>query len=406
MNTQVHLHADYKKMNRISAGNWDYALEKGVHGGWFEPVGLGKIKRNSDGLTAWNMSSYSYLGLDEDERILLAAQEALSKSRVLNSSLSRVRMTLPLLELAESELGNLFQADVGTLNSCAAAVWATLPVLASGLLTNGVPPVMAFDKKAHFCMLSLKAACADETEVVTIEHNDMEALERLCQKHKRVAYVCDSVYSTGGTVAPMEQLIELQNKYGLFLYFDEAHSTSVVGVNGRGYALKALGEINSQTMIVTSLNKGFGASGGAVLFGPQGNLESRYAVQRASGPMMWSQRINTPGLGAIRKSIEIHMSDELPELQANLANNMAYFDAQIASNGSGNVVPIRYIVVGDERSAIDVSADLLKLGFYAEPDFFPIVRRGEAGLRIRIRSTMTAESIAEFAYALSSVVKD
>lgn len=405
MNKQVNVHADYKKMNRISSSNWDYALEKGVHGGWFEPIGLGKIKRSSDGLTAFNMSSYSYLGLDEDERIILAAQEALSQSGVLNSSLSRVRMTLPLLEKAESELGDLFQAEVGTLNSCASAVWATLPVLASGLLTDNIPPVIAFDKKAHFCMLSLKAACADETEVVTIDHNDMDGLKRLCQKHRRVAYVCDSVYSTGGTVAPMGELINLQDKYGLFLYFDEAHSTSVVGLNGRGYALRAMREINSQTMIVTSLNKGFGASGGAVLFGPHGDVRSRRAVQRASGPMMWSQRINTPGLGAICKSIEIHRSDELPVLQTALARNMAYFDSKIQSHGSGNEVPIRYIAVGDERRAIDVSSDLLNKGFYTEPDFFPIVRTGEAGLRVRIRSSMTEDCIDGFTKALSSVLE-
>jgi 7-keto-8-aminopelargonate synthetase-like enzyme len=81
-------------------------------------------------------------------------------------------------------------------------------------------------------MLALKAACADETQVMTVPHNDMEALEEICREHEAVAYICDSVYSTGGTVAPIRELMRLQAEYGLFLYFDEAHSTSVVGQTG------------------------------------------------------------------------------------------------------------------------------------------------------------------------------
>ncbi|MCL7382554.1 aminotransferase class I/II-fold pyridoxal phosphate-dependent enzyme [Streptomyces sp. 35G-GA-8] len=225
-------------MQALSNHNWDYALEEGVHGCVLEPSS-GGLLRTPDDRSIVNMSSYSYLGLDEHPKIIAAAAAAVQRTGVLNSSLSRVRMAMPLLEEAEAELSDLFDADTGTINSCAAAAWATLPVLASGLLTGENPPVVVFDKRAHFCMLALKAACADETQVMTVPHNDMEALEEICREHEAVAYICDSVYSTGGTVAPIRELMRLQAEYGLFLYFDEAHST-VVGANGRGHALPAL----------------------------------------------------------------------------------------------------------------------------------------------------------------------
>lgn len=74
-----------------------------------------------------NMSSYSYLGLDEHPRIIEAAAECLNESRILNSSLSRVRVRLGVLNEVEERLSSLFDADVGTVTSCAAGVWSMLP---------------------------------------------------------------------------------------------------------------------------------------------------------------------------------------------------------------------------------------------------------------------------------------
>ncbi|WP_236241796.1 aminotransferase class I/II-fold pyridoxal phosphate-dependent enzyme [Streptomyces sp. CC228A] len=133
-----------------------------------------------------------------------------------------------------------------------------------GLLTGGEPPLMVFDKNAHFCLNAMKPTVADEAPLTTIRHNDIEALGDLCRKHPLVAYVADGVYSTGGR-APIGEPLRLQEKYGLFLFFDEAHGISTVGERGRGAVLEAMGRINDRTPIITSLNKGFGASGGAVI---------------------------------------------------------------------------------------------------------------------------------------------
>ena len=93
---------------------------------------------------------------------------------------------------------------------------------------------------------------AEETQVETIRHNDLDALEQTCCKHPVVAYVCDGVYSMGG-FALIEGLLQLQEKYGLFLYIDCAHGISLFGDNGEGFARSQLPrELGERTIVAAS----------------------------------------------------------------------------------------------------------------------------------------------------------
>lgn len=382
---------------------WDEAISAGVHGLVLSGTGAG-ARIDVNGKKLINMSSYSYLGLDEDPSIIKEANRQLESTGVLNSSLSRVRIRLKTLEEAEDRLSSIFGADVGTVTSCAAGVWAMLPLIASGLLTNGVRPVVVFDRFAHFCLQSIRGLCSLETEVKTIEHNNMEKLEDICKTNSLVVYVGDSIYSTGGTTAPMEKLMELQDRYGLYLFLDEAHSTSVIGKKGRGLALEAMGEINSRTILVTSLNKGFGASGGAIVFGPSSDRSRRERALRNGGPFMWSQRVNTAGLGAIIGSCDLHDSPKLPLLQNRLNDLIRKFDTLYPLESSNPLSPVRFIPIGNEKKTIRLSEALMDLGYYVEPDFFPVVPWKEAGLRIRIRANMKDAEVEGFVKALKSTI--
>jgi 8-amino-7-oxononanoate synthase len=252
-----------------------------------------------------------------------------------------------------------------------------------------------FDRFSHYCLQSMRALCAVETEVRTIGHNDIEKLEQICRENPCVVYVADSVYSTGGTIAPMQELMSLQDRYGLYLFLDEAHGTSVIGKNGRGYALETMGQINDRTILVTSLNKGFGVSGGAIMFGPRDNQ------LRHGGPFIFSQHVNTPTLGAIIASCKIHESPELNQLQMQLKTTIKTFDRLLPLPHANPNTPIRFVPIGDEIETIHQSRLLMDSGYYVEPDFFPIVMWGQAGLRIRLRANMTSPEIEQFCAALS-----
>ncbi|MDH6132769.1 7-keto-8-aminopelargonate synthetase-like enzyme [Kitasatospora sp. MAA4] len=395
----MHSYMNIKKSARISHDFWEVTTRAGMFDIVAAGLGDGRHRSLADGHEFVNMSSYSYLGLDTHPKIVQAAADAVLAEGSLNTSTSRMRIRFGVLRDAEDALSELFDVEAITVASCAAAAWASLPLIASGLFTDEQPPLMVFDKNAHFCLNAMKPNVADEAPVTTIAHNDLEALEELCRTHPQVAYVADGVYSTGGA-APVAELLRLQEKYGLFLFFDEAHGISTVGERGRGVVLEEMakaGGINDRTLIITSLNKGFGASGGAIFLGRKGAQQRRDTALRNGGPLMWSQRINTAGLGAVLASAEIHRSPELKELQARLAENVDLFDRLVPTALSGDGLPIRFVDIGAEDATVRLAEGLLKHGYYASPIFFPVIARGKAGLRLMLRANMSSAEITEFA---------
>jgi 7-keto-8-aminopelargonate synthetase-like enzyme len=340
-----------------------------------------------------NFTSCSYLGLTYHPKVLEGAQEALRQEQILTLSMSRARIRSRLHDELEQSLSDLFRARCIATVTTAAATAGVLPLIASGhLMDDGEPRVMVFDKFSHFSMNLIKPICADETTVLTAPHNDLNFVEDACKKYKRVAYVGDGAYSMGGTTL-IEGLMELQDRYGLFLYLDDSHSLSVWGERGEGYVRSHLGpELNPLTIVSASMLKGFGGSGGIIMLGPVKHL---HTLLRHGGPLTWSQSLNLPAMGADLASAEIHRTPELRERQQRMLSNMALLDEHVPTPDKGNGLPIRLIVVGAEEKAIQLSGEMLNRGFYTSAVFFPIVERNKAGLRIMIRASNSEEEILE-----------
>ncbi|HLP62675.1 MAG TPA: aminotransferase class I/II-fold pyridoxal phosphate-dependent enzyme [Candidatus Deferrimicrobium sp.] len=348
-----------------------------------------------------NLCSCSYLGLSSHPAILQGAIDAINEEKTLHLSMSTLRMRLTLKERVEAELSRLFNVQALQALSASVAIAGTLPLIASGHLAGGKPHVMIFDRFCHFSMAYMKPACADEALTMTCPHDDLNFIEDICKKYPRVAYVTDGVYSMGG-LPSIKGLLELQDKYGLFLFFDDSHSISIKGSRGEGYILSQLGEINERTVLVGSLGKGFGANGAAVMLGHNVNAD---IIRRHGGPMTWSQDMNVPGLGAVMASIKIHQSPELGKFQEQLLENIELFDSMIDTPQKGNKCPIRLIVLGEDDDAILGAKELFEAGFYSSAVYFPIVPKGGAGLRIMLRSNIAREDIIRFCNCLKEIVQ-
>jgi 7-keto-8-aminopelargonate synthetase-like enzyme len=332
--------------------------------------------------TAGNLIDFarcSYLGLDNHPKIVNGAIQILQKSQALHWSCARTRLNFEHLRVLEEGLSELFSARVIVFSS----VWLTnlgaLPLIASGFLTDGVKPVMAFDRSCHVSLAYHKPVVADETTVVTIAHNDMAALEKLCQKHPCVAYIADGVYSMGG-YAPVAEIQRLQERYNLFAYIDDAHGISIHGKNGEGFVRSHYpAELGNRTIVTASLGKGFGASGGLIMLGTkqQEELFRRYAA-----PYAFSAAPNLAAVGGALGSVEIHRSPELAERQRRLQTHIAAFDDLIVSPQRCDPFPIRVVPIGEANRAIRYASVLMEEGFYTSAVFFPTVARGAAGLRV------------------------
>src|SRR5262249_14799280 len=155
--------------------------------------------------------------------------------QAVHFSVARTRLSTDALVRLERELAALFDVHgVVVFPSVAAANMGCLPLLAAGLFTDGRKPLVVFDRFAHVPLQYHIPVLREETDVMVIDHNDMDQLESLCQERSPVAYIADGAYSMGGQ-APIQELRRLQDRYGLFTFLDDAHGISIMGRHGEGF---------------------------------------------------------------------------------------------------------------------------------------------------------------------------
>lgn len=354
------------------------------------------------GKTVSDFTRCSYLGLDNHPAIVAGAIDNTRQSKTVHWSCARTRLNFASLGDLEHELAALFKARIITFTTVLAANMSTMPLLASGHLTKGQKPLVVFDRLAHATLAYHKPIVAAETQVETIAHNDLQALETLCKNNPLVAYVCDGVYSMGGS-APLTELKDLQDKYGLPLYIDDAHGISIKGNFGQGFARCAFPELNDRTIVAASLGKGFGASGGMVMFGSAEHelLYRRFAIAHA-----FSASLNTAAIGAALASCAIHRSPELSDLQVTLRARMALFDRLLPTKAASPELPIRTVMIGDEMAAVNIARLLMDQGYYVSAIFFPTVARGKAGLRVSLTAAHSEDEIQGLCDAITRIRYD
>ncbi|CAH0319447.1 aminotransferase class I/II-fold pyridoxal phosphate-dependent enzyme [Pseudomonas brassicacearum] len=386
-----HYFTHYRKVISLADQDWQ-GTETGKISGLNVEVKSPNVLVDQYGRTLHHFCTTSYLGLDYHPALLDGAMTALWETGTLRVANSRNRCKLAILDQYETQLSELFGASCLSALSCSAASAGILPLLASGAFTNQCAPVMVFDKYAHYSMNHSKAACADETQVVTCPHNDMDFIEDLCKRQRCVAYVADSAYSTGG-LADLDSLMYLKQRYGLFLYLDDSHALSAVGESGAGLVRSRVPAVDERTLIVASLAKSFGASGGLVMFGSE---RHKALVQRYGGPSNWSQSLNAAAIGAGMASIRLHRSREFSALQERLQANIRFFDSLVRTEQHGNPMAIRMVPCGEAALANRLAVELAELGYFTSAVFFPVVPQGKAAIRITLRADMEPNVIRSF----------
>ncbi|WP_103535582.1 aminotransferase class I/II-fold pyridoxal phosphate-dependent enzyme [Streptomyces sp. SM11] len=401
--TGPHRYRNNRKMVPAGEAAWGLSRKHGMLGLVVEAVdGQNRLRDIRTGHEFANLSSCSYLGLNSHPTVIEAGRAALDEERITGLSMGEFRIRLGIMERLEEELAAHFGTHVLPSVSCGVLSSAILPLLASGHLTDGEPLVVVFDRFAHFSLNFLKPVLADETLVVTCPHNDMQYLEDVCKRYPRVAYVAEGVYSTGGQ-ADLKGIKDLQDRYGMFVYLDDSHALSAVGGRGEGYARTVFDTLGSRTIIVASIAKAFGSTGGIAMVGDRDVFDLLYR----SGPLAWSQGLRTAAVGTTLGALEVHRSPELGLRQRQLARNIALFDERLRDHGlRGTGSHIKFVTVGDNDRAVALSTELYRRGYYCSAMFFPIVAQGQAGVRMMLRGDMAAELTERFATDLLDVLAE
>lgn len=327
-----------------------------------------------------NFGLCSYLGLGDDPRLIEAAVDAVT--RYGNSYSSSIAYTaLSLYPILRERLEAMLGAPVVVAGTTTLAHMAALPVL----VRSG--DTVVIDALAHASLIGVVPSLQSNGATVhQLPHNDLERLDEIASSAPgRTWYLFDGLYSMRGMTAPAEQLRAMLDSHtDLWLYCDDAHSLGWSGERGRGQFLDRCGW-HQRLVMAFGLAKSFGTMGGVVATPDRELIE---LVEVTGGPMVFGGPLPPPTLGASIASADIHLSGELPGLQAELMERIRFVNETSRELGiplaAHEDTPLFFVHIGRLMSTISAANSMLKQGYYLNPAAFPVVPRNQGGLRFTI----------------------
>lgn len=323
-------------------------------------------------------STYSYLGLNTHSRIDKAASEAISKYGTSAGGARLLTGTLDLHLQLEDELARF-------VGQPAAAIYASGYDANIAAITALLEPedLVLIDQYAHRSLHDAvrMAGC----DLKRFRHNNLDRLERLLQqarftnRNRRILVAVDSVYSMEGDQVPLQELVDLKDRYGAFLLVDEAHSIGAVGHSGRGICEEQGVEPERIDVVTGSLAKAIPSSGGFVA----GSKSLKLYLQYGSAPYFFSAAMTPANTAAALEALRVIQSEpehiqRLHVNSAKLRNGLAGLGLQ-TTNSTSPIVPV---ILGEEGKAFKWAAELFRQRIITSAVAHPAVPVGSARLRL------------------------
>lgn len=326
------------------------------------------------------IGSNNYLGLTNHPKVQQAAIDAIRKfgtsctgSRFLNGTLAmHILLEEKLASLLEKEKALVFSTGYQTnLGSISALI--------------GRNEVVICDKEDHAsiidgCRLSLG-------QLSRFRHNDMNDLQRVlktCPKNKGKLVIVDGVFSMGGEIAPLLEIIPLCREYGARLMVDDAHGIGITG-GGRGTAAH-FGVTESVDLIMGTFSKSLASIGGFIA----GNEATIHWIQHLARSLIFSASLPAPNVAAALAALEILETEpERVERVNTIAERMRQSYQDLGFNVGTTKTPIIPIIVGDSMKALMLWQALLDAGVYTNIALPPAVPAGKSLLRTSYMATHT-----------------
>lgn len=344
-----------------------------------------------------------YLGLEQDIRIKKAAVEAIMKFGT-QFPLSKTFISHSDYHVLEEKLEQMYGYPVVVTKNSTLGHLGVIPTVVRD------DDSIILDQQVHWSVQSSsQIARSRGVPIEMIRHNDMDMLESklrdLGSRSDKVWYFADGIYSMYGDVAPIDELKRLSEKYPqLHLYFDDVHGMSWVGKNGTGYVISQYGELPQNVIVFTTLSKTFGASGATMV---TANKDFYQKVKRFGGPLTFSAQLEPSSVAAAVASADIHLSDEIYDMQRELAEKVAYCNECLAQTDlpliEKNVCPVFYIGTGAPAVGYNFVKKLLDAGFYVNMGVFPAVAAKRTGVRFTISRHNHKEDITALVDAMTEL---
>ncbi len=329
--------------------------------------------------------SNNYLGLTNDERLIEAAQNAITRygtgctgSRYLNGTLDlHLELEDKLAAFMEKEACVLFstgyQTNEGSIQTIA-----------------GRNDEIYSDKENHACIV-VGTLCSN-AKTIRYGHNDMTQLRRHLERSNPDTgkiIISDGVFSMSGQLANVPELVKISKEFNARLFLDDAHAIGVIGEGGRGSA-SVFGLNQDVDLISGTFSKSFASLGG-FLVGERAVIEF---IRHNSPAHIFSASMPPANAATVLKALEV-LKEETWRLDRldYISNYMRNGLKNLGFNVWTSSTPIIPVVIGEMMDCFRFWKDLFEAGVYANAVVPPAVPRGQSLIRTSYSATHTDDQL-------------
>jgi glycine C-acetyltransferase len=348
-----------------------------------------------------NFCANNYLGLSSHPKVIEAAKAAIDTHGFGLSSVRFICGTQDIHKTLEEKIS----AFLGTEDTI---------LYAAAFDANGGVFEPLFGEKDAIISDSLNHASIIDGVRLTksmryrYEHNSMEDLEAKLKEAIAAGavqkiIVTDGAFSMDGTIAQLDKIVELAEKYEALVMTDECHSTGFLGKTGRGvHELK--GVMGKVDIITGTLGKALGGASGGFTSGKKEIID---LLRQRSRPYLFSNTLAPSITGA---SIAVFdLLSQTTELRDTLEVNTTYFREKITAAGfdiKPGTHPIIPIMLYDAVVSQKMAEKLLEKGIYVIGFYYPVVAKGQARIRVQISAAHTRAQLDHAIQAFIEVGKE
>ncbi len=234
-------------------------------------------------------------------------------------------------------------------------------------------------------------------------HDDMADLEEKLKETQHLRHriiVSDGSFSMDGTIAQLDKICDLADKYNALVMIDECHSSGFLGKTGRG-THEHHGVMGRVDIITGTLGKALGGASGGFTSGPK---EVINLLRQRSRPYLFSNTLAPSIVGASIAVLDL--LEKSTELRDKLEENTLYFRKKMTAAGfdiKPGTHPIVPIMLYDAKLSQDFAAELLKEGIYVIGFYFPVVPKDKARIRVQLSAAHTKEHLDKAIAAFTKI---
>jgi glycine C-acetyltransferase len=353
----------------------------------------------STGAEVVNFCANNYLGLSSHPKVLEAAKKAIDEHGYGMSSVRFICGTQDIHKELEAKISEFLGTEDTILY--AAAFDANGGVFEP--LFNAEDAIIS-DELNHASIIDGVRLC--KAQRFRYKNADMEDLEKQLIAAKDCRHriiVTDGAFSMDGSVAPLDKICDLADKYEALVMIDESHCTGFIGKTGRG-THEHFNVIDRIDIITGTLGKALGGASGGFTSGKKEIIEM---LRQRSRPYLFSNTLAPAITGASISVLE--MLSETTALRDKLESNTRYFREKMTAAGfdiKPGFHPIVPVMLYDAKIAQQFAAKMLEEGIYVVGFFYPVVGQGKARIRVQLSAAHEQHHLDKAIAAFTKVGKE